>query len=213
MLDVGSRPNDNSAPFHQVGSVDAAGERLGTCPSRKPSSDEEHADTARRIGTSRFLRPGSMEVYRSRSIGSNDALWLLAGCINFYPMMLVERQFRSQPSSRACAAPCRRPFSSLPAFAAKPRSRAGVTDVAMSSACPDIGRAGYKRGKTCLSEPEWRSDPDRDCVSGGQLVLHGGGQRHRRDRSAARTGGRILEGLARSIQARLLGEAGRGEQE
>jgi hypothetical protein len=86
----------------------------------------------------------------------------------------------------------------------------GSPGVAMSSTCLDTDRVGHKRGKTCLSQPQWRNDPDRDWISRRLLVRHGGGRRRWRERPVARDRRSHPGRSCAKHWGRILGEAGCG---
>jgi two-component sensor histidine kinase len=209
MLNVGSRPYDNSAQF-QVTNVD---EQASDWELVLRESHHRMKNTLTLLGASvrrDFLRPGSMEVsvavdrFERRLVAfgrlyqllSDDAGRKTVSVAAFFESLCgALSEAILEPAGIRCEAAIESgvlPTSQFhrlalilaelvtnPAKHAFPNRNGGVIRIEIA----------YREGSWCCTVA--------DNGTGATGPLQG-------------TGGRILEGLARSIQARLLGEAGRG---
>jgi two-component sensor histidine kinase len=210
MLDVGSRPNDNSAQFHQVASVE---EQASDWELVLRESQHRMKNTLTLLGASvrrDFRRAGSTDVsvavdrFERRVVAFGRLYQLLsddAGAKTISVALFFESLCGAlseailEPAGIRCEAAIE--SGGLPASHCH-RLALILTELVTNAAKQAFPNrdGGMIRIEVAYCEGCWRCTVADNGI-GVTGPLQG-------------TGGRILEGLARSIRARILGEAGRG---
>ena len=210
MLDVGSRPNDNSAQFHQVASVE---EQASDWELVLRESHHRMKNTLTLLGASvrrDFRRAGSTDVsvavdrFERRVVAFGRLYQLLSDdagrktisvAVFFESLCGALSEAILAPAGVRCEAAIE--SGALPASQCH-RLALILTELVTNAAKHAFPNrdGGMIRIEVAYREGCWRCTV-ADNGTGASGPLQG-------------TGGRILEGLARSIRARILDEAGRG---
>jgi two-component sensor histidine kinase len=210
MFDVGSRPKDNSAPFHHVANVD---EQADDFELVLRESHHRMNNTLTLLGASvrrEFLRAGSMDVSVAvdrleRRLVAFGRLYQLLSDDAGRKTVAVGAFFENLCGalSDAILAPagirCEAAIESGVLPTAQCHRLALILTELVTNAAKHAfpnRNGGIIRIEIACQEGCWCCTV-ADNGTGATGPLQG-------------TGGRILEGLARSIRARVLGEAGRG---
>jgi two-component sensor histidine kinase len=210
MLEVDSRPNDNSAQFHQVASVE---EQASDWELVLRESHHRMKNTLTLLGASvgrDFRRAGSTDVsvavdrFERRVVAFGRLYQLLSDdagrktisvAVFFESLCGALSEAILEPAGIRCEAAIE--SGALPASQCH-RLALILTELVTNAAKHAFPNrdGGMIRIEVGYREGCWRCTV-ADNGTGATGPLQG-------------TGGRILEGLARSIRARILGEAGRG---